>query len=97
MEHNKNIAAKNQAQAARAENNPNTRPQPARFAEPVTLIAAISAGIALLKELIPQLQDLVSRGDISAEDQQKLMDEYESLKKRADGQFTGPEWGKSGR
>ena len=65
--------------------------------EPLTLIAAISAALALAKELIPQLGNLVSSGEITKEQQQKLLDEYNSLKERADGQFQGEEWEKSGR
>ena len=61
------------------------------------LIALINAALAVLKITIPQLKDFVSRGEVSVDDQKKVKDEYESLKARADGQFTGPQWEKSGR
>lgn len=65
--------------------------------DPVTGIALLTALLAGAKELIPQIKDWVESGDVTPEEQQKLMAEYESLKKKADGQFSGPEWDKSGR
>jgi hypothetical protein len=69
------------------------------MASPVVLIAAISAGIALLRELIPQLQGLVSNGEITESDQQKLRDDYNALRDRTEESdfFKGPDWEKSGR
>lgn len=55
-------------------------------------IVLANAALALLEVLLPKIQQLTNKGEISAEDQQALKDKYLSLKNRADGQFTGPEW-----
>lgn len=65
--------------------------------DPLTLISLTSAAIALLKEAIPQVQEMFNRGEITKEQQDKLLSEYESLRDQTGGQFEGKEWDKSGR
>lgn len=65
--------------------------------DPLTIIGMTSAAIAFLKEAIPQVRDMFERGEITKEQQEALLAEYTSLKEKADGQFSGPEWEQSGR
>ncbi len=60
--------------------------------DPITIIAAANAAMSLMEALVPQIRNLVSRGEITVEQQQELLKKYNSLKTQADGQFTGPEW-----
>lgn len=46
----------------------------------------------LLEELVPMIGDRVKAGQISAEDQAKVLSRYESLKTRAGGEFGGEHW-----
>lgn len=65
--------------------------------DPITIITMVSAALSFAKEAIPQIQEWVNNGEISKEDQEKLLAEYKSLKDRANGEFSGPEWESSGR
>ena len=56
-----------------------------------TLIV-INAALTLIEELLPKLNHLKAAGEITAAQQAELLAKYESLKTRADGQFSGPEW-----
>ena len=56
------------------------------------IIAAINAGLALVESLLPLLDIFKASGEITAEQQQELLNKYNSLKNKADGQFAGPEW-----
>lgn len=51
-----------------------------------------NAALSLLEQLIPVIAEKVKRGDVPADKQQELLTRYQSLKARADGQFSGPEW-----
>jgi len=48
--------------------------------------------LALVESLLPLLDIFKASGEITAEQQQELLDKYNSLKNKADGQFAGPEW-----
>lgn len=61
--------------------------------DPLTIMTAVNASIALLKVLIPEVQAMVTAGQIQAEQQQKVLDELESL--RSPAKFIGPEWEQS--
>lgn len=60
--------------------------------DPITIIAALSAGIKLVKELAPVVQDMFNKGQITKEQQEEVMKEFQSLKTGAGGEFAGPEW-----
>lgn len=60
--------------------------------DPITILAAANAGIALVEQLIPIIAQLKGSGLITVEQQQILLAKYNSLKDKADGQFSGPEW-----
>jgi hypothetical protein len=60
--------------------------------DPITAIAAVSAALSLVESLIPKIAEWTKQGDISPEQQAELLAKYNSLRSRADGQFTGPEW-----
>ena len=60
--------------------------------DPLTILNAVNAGLALVDALLPELQKLQLKGEISVEQQQAVLDRYSRLKARADGQFSGPEW-----
>lgn len=59
---------------------------------PLLVINGVNAALALVEALLPTLQELKLAGQISAEQQQSVLDRYNSLKNRAEGQFSGPEW-----
>lgn len=60
--------------------------------DPITALALANAGLALMEQLIPQIQEAAHRGDITVEQQAEVRRRYLSLKARAEGQFAGPEW-----
>lgn len=60
--------------------------------DPITIIAAANGGIQLVEALLPLIQQLAQKGDISVDQQAQLLARYNSLKAKADGQFSGPEW-----
>jgi len=60
--------------------------------DPVTAISLATAGMSLIEQLIPIINDMRLSGQITAEQQRQVLDRYQSLKARADGQFSGPEW-----
>lgn len=60
--------------------------------DPLTILAAISASIDLTEKLLPLVGQLQSSGQITVAQQQAVLDAYNSLKAKADGQFSGPEW-----
>lgn len=60
--------------------------------DPVTTVAALNGALALANTLIPVVAQYRKDGLISAEDQAKLLANYESLKTQASGEFSGPQW-----
>ena len=58
----------------------------------IAILGAINAGLALIESLLPLLQQAVQAGEITVDQQSELLAKYVSLKNRADGQFSGPEW-----
>jgi hypothetical protein len=64
---------------------------------PAVVIAAISATVALLRELFPIYQGFVRGGEITTEQQNQVKSDFESLKSRSGGELSGPEWETSGR
>lgn len=60
--------------------------------DPLTILAVINGSLALTESLLPVLDQLVKSGQITAEQQAVILAKYNSLKARADGQFSGPQW-----
>lgn len=60
--------------------------------DPFTIISLINGGMKLAEDLLPLLDGMVSRGEITAEQQAQVRAKYESLKAKADGQFQGAHW-----
>lgn len=58
--------------------------------ETTAIIAAVDAAITIIEKLAPSLKAAFSKGEISVEDQQVLMDRLNKL--RGKTAFTGPEW-----
>jgi outer membrane protein TolC len=61
------------------------------------IIALATGALTFGKSLIPQIRDMFASGEVSAADQAKVRAAYDSLRKQAGGEFTGPEWELSGR
>lgn len=59
---------------------------------PAIILPLASAGISLLEQLIPQISALVKRGEITPEQQADIKRRFESLRAKAGGEFSGPEW-----
>lgn len=55
-------------------------------------IILASAALALLEKLLPVIQQQVKTGQITPEEQQKIRDQYNSLRNQGDAAFAGPEW-----
>ena len=76
---------------------PGQQPQPETKPATVTpqstaILTAIQAALSLAEKLWPLLADAVRKGEVSIEQQQQVRARYESLKTRADAQFTGAHW-----
>lgn len=56
------------------------------------VLTLIDVGLALVEKLLPTLSSLKLSGEITAEQQQAVLDKFNSLRAKADGQFGGPEW-----
>lgn len=56
------------------------------------MITAANAALALAEALIPKIRELARRGEITTEQQTELLRRVESLKAKAAGEFSGPEW-----
>jgi hypothetical protein len=61
-------------------------------AEAIALAQALIAG---LRTLIPEIRDLTAGGQVTAEQEQSLLNDIDALRKP--GATTGPEWEQSGR
>lgn len=59
------------------------------------IITAINAAIGLLEVLIPQLAQLFKGGQITADQQQAVLDRINALRKSVNEGFSGPEWEQS--
>jgi hypothetical protein len=55
-------------------------------------LAAIKAVFEAGIDLEPYLAQLVSKGQITIEQQSAALSDYQSLRSRDAGQFDGPEW-----
>lgn len=60
--------------------------------DPITILSLLSGSLSLAEQLIPLVNDAVQKGQISVEDQAAVLAKYNSLKAKADGQFSGPAW-----
>lgn len=60
-------------------------------------LALLSGIIALANEAVPQVRAMFDRGEITKEQQDKLLADYQNLRNNLDAFFSGPEWQKSGR
>ncbi len=59
---------------------------------PATIIALLNAAMSMTEELLPLVTEAAQKGEISPEQQAKVLARYQSLKNRAEGQFSGLEW-----
>ena len=59
---------------------------------PIAILAATNAALSLAEQLLPLIDQLSAKGEVSAEQQAELLAKYNSLKTQADGQFSGPAW-----
>jgi hypothetical protein len=48
--------------------------------------------LKLVDALLPTLTELVRKGEVTVEQQAAVRAQYESLKAKADGQFSGAHW-----
>jgi hypothetical protein len=60
-------------------------------------IMLANAALAVLEKLLPVIQGMAKRGEVSAESQMELQTRYQSLRNAGDAAFEGPEWQRSGR
>jgi len=60
--------------------------------DPVSAIALTSAALSLVEQLLPVVDGFQKNGQISAEAQAELRAKFESLKTKADAQFSDPAW-----
>lgn len=58
--------------------------------DPLTIVGAASAAIALLEKLIPWIREMSNNGEITVEQQKKIADGLNRL--RDSGAWSGPEW-----
>jgi hypothetical protein len=63
--------------------------------DPLTIIAMTNAALGLVEALMPAVSALFKNGQISVEEQQKLLDRYNAIKATVDAGFEGPEWKQS--
>lgn len=59
------------------------------------IMMIVSGALNTLQVALPELQKRAQAGEISAEDQQKVLDDLNAL--RDPGNYTGPEFEPSGR
>ena len=57
-----------------------------------TTLNALNAAFLLIDALLPQLNELVRKGEVSVEQQAAVRAQYDSLKNKAEGQFSGAHW-----
>jgi hypothetical protein len=60
--------------------------------DPITIITVVSSSMKLVEKLLPVIDDLFQSGQITAEQQQQVRSQYESLKTQSEGQFSQPHW-----
>jgi hypothetical protein len=60
--------------------------------DPITAIAAANAALALAETLIPKIQEWAKNGDVTPEQEASVRARLLSLRARAGGEFSGPEW-----
>lgn len=60
--------------------------------DPITIITAFTAALTLAESLVPKIKEMFSNEEITVEQQKELLDRFNSLKERANSEFTGPEW-----
>ncbi len=60
--------------------------------DPITIIAAANAALALFETLAPKVKELMAKGEVPVEQQAQLMERIKRLRGHAEGQFSGPEW-----
>lgn len=61
--------------------------------DPLTAIALANAAIQVLQVLIPEIEKLANKGQVSVEQQQAVMDKYNTLRAQIiAGGFKGPEF-----
>lgn len=61
--------------------------------EAAAIIAAVDAAITIIEKLSPGIKAAFNKGEISAADQQALLDRLNKI--RSADAFTGKEWDKS--
>jgi hypothetical protein len=63
--------------------------------DPVTAMAIANGAFTILEAILPQLQEMAKKGQISPEIQQTLNDRVDRLSPSNPDLFKGPEWKKS--
>lgn len=61
-----------------------------------TVISTALALIDLVDRMLPVIQGLHLAGDVSVEEQQKVLDAYNALRTKGDAAFSDPAWQISG-
>lgn len=54
-------------------------------------IVLVDAALTVLEKLVPMMSDIVSKKEVTAEEQAKLMARIDALRAGGTG-FSGPEW-----
>jgi len=60
--------------------------------DPLTVISVASSALDLLQRLMPVIDGMVQRGEITPAQQAEVKAKAESLKNQTEGQFSGPHW-----
>jgi len=55
----------------------------------MNILLIVDGALAILREILPELEYMVHKGDITIEEQQKRLKQVEALRA---GEFDGPVW-----
>lgn len=57
-----------------------------------SIVLLTNAALALLERSLPVVDELMKEGHVTPAEQSELLARFESLKTKADGQFSAPHW-----
>lgn len=60
--------------------------------DPLVIIGIANSAFDLLERILPVIDGMVQRGEISAAQQAEVRAKAESLRNKTNGQFSGPHW-----
>lgn len=63
--------------------------------DPITILSLASAGLSIVEQLAPKIQQLFASGEITPQQQADLMARYAQLLTNSAASFAGSEWTKS--